>query len=69
MMINLDDNNKVPDENHLMINTYLTDFFMTVILFKLAVTSSIKLAGTGNIKLTGTGNNTITDISHHRIVV
>ena len=54
-MIDPDDNNKVPDENHLMINTYLTDFFMTVI--------PIKLAGTGN------GNNTITDISHHRIAV
>ena len=50
-MINPDDNNKAPDENHLMINTYLTDFFMTVILIKLAVAGSIKLAGTGN------GNN------------
>lgn len=55
MMINPDGNNKVPDENHLMINTYLTDFFMTVI--------PVKLTGTSN------SNNTITDISHHRIAV
>jgi hypothetical protein len=69
MMFNPDDNNKIPDENHLMINTYLTDFFMTAILIKLAVAGSIKLTGTGSIKLTGISNNTISDISHHRSAV